>query len=452
MNSFKYTNILAIVAATFMIAHVAGCEMVEVPLAQSEPQDDTTADSDAGESEDSDSVDTPKDVTPAVVDKDEDGDGFTTKIDCDDDNVNVNPAAKETCNFIDDNCDGETDEGVKEWVFDDIDGDGFGNPASGHVVCDPKASPKWVSNSGDCNDSTKVVDGKVQGYFINPGMAEVCSDGIDNDCNGKTDEGVTYYLDSDEDGYGNIMEKIVVCGEKVKAGYILDNTDCNDSHNDDYPGASERCDGVDNDCDGLYDESFYNVGEPCQPESGEEDGVYVCSDDGLTEWCKPLPADPDPTPDPDPAPAPDDATPVNDTFVPFVELAVWWPKESTATISYQVYSNADEIGSKWDDEAKTVYYSDSPGEGFVKIVVKGLDLGVCGIRFNVAFGDPANSWLCYDGKLKNGTYTALSYFGEPEKPGKLLFTEDQAIVWTSPKSGGCSVIFANKTSGKCALD
>jgi hypothetical protein len=62
----------------------------------------------------------------------------------------------------------------------------------------------------------------------------------------------TFYQDQDGDGYGN--QAISVQGCTAPAGYVADNTDCDDNDNQTHPGASELCDGKDNDCDGFVDE------------------------------------------------------------------------------------------------------------------------------------------------------------------------------------------------------
>ena len=62
------------------------------------------------------------------VNTDLDGDGFTAEDgDCDDNNPAVNSSAVEICDGLDNNCDGEIDEGVTTTYYLDSDGDGFGD-------------------------------------------------------------------------------------------------------------------------------------------------------------------------------------------------------------------------------------------------------------------------------------------------------------------------------------
>lgn len=65
---------------------------------------------------------------------------------------------------------------------------------------------------------------------------------------------ITLYADADSDGYGNASASIQACS--TIAGYVSDATDCNDSNNQIYPGATEVCNGFDDDCDGLTDENI----------------------------------------------------------------------------------------------------------------------------------------------------------------------------------------------------
>ncbi len=174
---------------------------------------------------------------------DEDGDGFRpSEGDCDDADAGVNPASAEACNGKDEDCDGEIDEGVTQTWYADLDQDGFGDPSSATAACEAPAG--YIPNGTDCNDASAAAF---------PGADEVC-DGVDNDCDGTVDDGVTgtYYADADGDGFGDPASGTVACEQPV--GHVTDNTDCDDRVSAAFPGNVELCDEVDNNCDGTVDE------------------------------------------------------------------------------------------------------------------------------------------------------------------------------------------------------
>jgi hypothetical protein len=73
-------------------------------------------------------------------------------------------------------------------------------------------------------------------------------------------EPATFHRDHDGDGFGDPNVSIQICSPP--AGYVTDNTDCNDGNAAIHPGAPEACNGVDDDCDTVIDEGAAPAGLP----------------------------------------------------------------------------------------------------------------------------------------------------------------------------------------------
>ena len=174
---------------------------------------------------DGECVDIEADTGEDASGADADEDGFATPEDCDDKDPAVYPDAKEFCDGIDNDCDGEIDEADAvnaDTYFVDADLDGFGDPSSTVTSCELEEG--MSTDDTDCDDTAETA---------HPGAEEIWYDGIDNDCLGGSDD------DADGDGYAG--------GD---AG-----VDCDDGNPAIHPDAPEVCgDGTDNNCDGSLGE------------------------------------------------------------------------------------------------------------------------------------------------------------------------------------------------------
>ena len=183
--------------------------------------------------------------------------------DCDDGDPDRHPGAEEICNDEDDDCDGETDEVGDTWYLDE-DGDGYGTDAGTTTSCDPVDG--YGPDSGDCDDSSPI---------IHPDAAELCADGIDEDCDGEIDEDdcvdneawfrFQYSTDSDPSTrdcdlwwYGTVDEpehKCPECEYNFLWNMTLDETESYDPY--DLCGAN-----VEWGLDLGYDDDYYGTGVP----------------------------------------------------------------------------------------------------------------------------------------------------------------------------------------------
>ncbi len=180
---------------------------------------------------------------------DADEDGFAACEECDDGNADVHPLADEVCDDVDNDCDGEVDVDAIDTTlwYADADADGYGDATTATEACDPAAG--FVADNTDCDDTSDQA---------RPGGTEIC-DTLDNDCDGDIDEAdatdaQTFYGDNDADGYGAANTSVVACDQP--AGFVTDNTDCDDEDDASNPGMTEVCDEADNNCDTAIDEGF----------------------------------------------------------------------------------------------------------------------------------------------------------------------------------------------------
>ena len=220
------------------------------------------------------------DNDPNIEGLDSDNDGVSIcDDDCDDNDPITYPSATEICDYKDNDCDNQIDETALDTFFLDSDNDGYGDPTESTEDC--SLPENYVENNLDCdddnpqlnqddddNDGSSTCDGDCDDNdpITYPSATEICDD-KDNDCDNQIDETAlgTFFLDSDNDGYGDPTESTEDCS--LPGNYVENNLDCNDNNpqlnqDDDDNDGSSTCDGDCNDNDStlnLLDEDGDSV-------------------------------------------------------------------------------------------------------------------------------------------------------------------------------------------------
>jgi hypothetical protein len=192
--------------------------------------------------------------------------GGARGTDCNDADPAIKAGVAEVCNGLDDDCDGEHDEGLLKPYYPDNDFDEHGDyllpdggAAQPTMACGNE--PRLAELQDDCANDDPTTHEK---------QLEIC-DGKDNDCDDIVDENPTavpWYRDEDQDGFGDPQRSVVTC---VPPGpeYSILKRDCDDTNPAINPAAAEECDGLDNNCNGRAD---FRVA-PGNFEDDDRDGV-----------------------------------------------------------------------------------------------------------------------------------------------------------------------------------
>lgn len=156
---------------------------------------------------------------------------------------------EQSCDGLDNDCDNEIDEGIKNIYYHDGDGDGFGNISDTKEAC--SAPENYVADNADCNDG----DGNM-----NPSAYEICN-GIDDDCDTSTEDGYDVTPPPNSIQEGVCKDSVQVCTD---GSYV-------EIFSSDYiqnyePQEASCSDNLDNDCDGEVDADDFD----CSCLEGEE--------------------------------------------------------------------------------------------------------------------------------------------------------------------------------------
>lgn len=123
-------------------------------------------------------------------------------------------------------------------------------------------SPALDAGNDAANNAPLDPDGNPRKFDAIPGGAQIDMGAYEHQA---VKPIIACYRDQDGDGYGDPGVAQSFCNT-CGAGYVPDNTDCDDADIAINPAATEVCDEVDNDCDGLLDADDPNLFDGTPPE------------------------------------------------------------------------------------------------------------------------------------------------------------------------------------------
>ena len=130
-----------------------------------------------------------------------------------------------------DNCPQNPDLTDPVRFYYDGDHDGFGNSEQFFDACSTVPPIGYVTNSDDCNDNA-LLYADTDGDGFGAGAPAAC--GVANNTDGCPDNPAlqvpaTFYRDADSDSFGDPANSVAACSANAPAGYVVNNTDCNDN-------------------------------------------------------------------------------------------------------------------------------------------------------------------------------------------------------------------------------